>query len=42
MGMAVAFFYGRKSYCDGSDAVTSDNDSDGDQSEILLSMGLKA
>ena len=29
------FFYGRKSYCDGSDAVTSDNDSDGDQSEIL-------
>ena len=34
-GMAVAFFYGRKSYCDGSDAVTSDNDSDGDQSEIL-------
>ena len=35
MGMAVAFFYGRKSYCDGSDAVTSDNDSDGDQSEIL-------
>ena len=35
VGMAVAFFYGRKSYCDGSDAVTSDNDSDGDQSEIL-------
>ena len=32
---SLVFLIPLMSYCDGSDAVTSDNDSDGDQSEIL-------
>ena len=42
VGMAVAFLLWQKSYCDGSDAVTSDNDSDGRSIRNSLSMGLKA